>query len=240
MYVAYLTSSNTVSITDLNHGLYGVSSASAVRPSFSPDGKYLLYSDSNGIPTLAFWTTANPKPLLNAIAPSSRAWAPFFVPKTFLGASPVVQSSASGFMLNHVSDTFASFFSFSATTPATASIAPVAGSGSATQVFKVSADAITLYRYLNDYNGGLVSVTPAAGTKQMLVSVDSVTGKIGFIAPFLTSPTKQAQEVRKWNQMVLNARVSGIFDGKGKNLAPTGASGLTVDLKTGKLLGIQR
>ena len=71
----------------------------------------------------------------------------------------------------------------------------------------------------------------------MLVSINSNNGFVGFIAPFLETRSV-GQSSRQGDRLTYHAQFSGVFDAKGKNLAPHGASDLTVDVKTGKLLSM--
>ena len=219
---------------------YGTSNAYPLSPSFTADSRYMTFMTASGLVT-GSWISTNSVAVAGLPFPAgnttSVSWAPFLKPKHFLGASATVQSSAAGFVLSQSNDAFTSFFAFSAATPSSASITPAASGGGSTSVYTVAADAITLYRYVNGYSSALVSVTPAANTRRMLVSINSNNGFVGFIAPFLETRSV-GQSSRQGDRLTYHAQFSGVFDAKGKNLAPHGASDLTVDVKTGKLLSM--
>ena len=70
-----------------------------------------------------------------------------------------------------------------------------------------------------------------------MVSIDSGTGQVDLVAP---SATRKAAPVKNPDgTMTYNAAFKAIYDGTGKNLAPSGAKQLIVNPKTGRLVSFK-
>jgi hypothetical protein len=83
-----------------------------------------------------------------------------------------------------------------------------------------------------------VSISP--NVSDCLISFDATTGFITTAAPFIATKTAQ-KPGRKLSGSIATytGKFAAIYDNKGKNLAPSGASQVSLDLKTGKLLSWQ-
>jgi hypothetical protein len=64
--------------------------------------------------------------------------------------------------------------------------------------------------------------------------VDAITGQVDMVAPAATA--KPASKVNSDGTVTYRASFKAIYDAKGNNLAPSGATSLTVNPKTGKLV----
>lgn len=224
-----------IEVTDSlgNLSNFGTATASAIVPAFSPDGKYLLYDDATGAPSIASWTGAGTSEIQGVTNITSLDWSPFYKPKYFIGTTGAVAASAAGFLATSNQGAFSSLFAFTATTPASSSVSQVGS-----QIFEVTADAITGYRYMNGYNSQLNIATPPVGTKQLLVSVDSGTGQVAAVAAY-KSAVAHRSSVKSGDLETLSGPFTTVYNSKGINLAPAGAASLTLNAKTGAIVAVR-
>jgi hypothetical protein len=96
----------------------------------------------------------------------------------------------------------------------------------------VHADTVTSIKYVNAYYSNPIVVSP--GTSDALVSIDSTTGQITSVAPFVA--TRGASLQHKSGSLQYTAKFTAIYDAHGKNLAPYGASSIVFDPKHGGLV----
>ena len=214
---------------------------------FSPDGDTILLvragangatpglytSDANGLGQALLYpdSSAGGFPVNNGVA-----WSPFLPKETVVAASASTfyHQAASGFLLSQSGSQFGSMVAFTANTPADAAIqAPATSTGYAPMAFTITADSITSIGYVNNYFDAGTTVT-LTSTPSVVVTIDATTGQVDLVAPAATpkaSPTKNAD-----GTLTYKASFKAVYDGKGRNLAPNGASSLTVDPKSGKLV----
>ena len=100
--------------------------------------------------------------------------------------------------------------------------APATNSGNSS----LGADSITLIAY----TGQATSFAP--NVPNAVVSIDGTTGQIDVVADALSTPKAGGTATR----VVYDGKFSVIYDSKGKNLAPAGASHIEFDRKFGKIL----
>jgi hypothetical protein len=70
------------------------------------------------------------------------------------------------------------------------------------------------------------------------VSIDSTTGQVTSIAPFLVARGIPLQSSKA--SLEFHAQFLAVYDGNGKNLAPTGATDLVLDPKHGSVLSVRQ
>jgi hypothetical protein len=223
-------------------------------PSFSPDGKLLAFYRSNAggaTPGIYVSNLQGTSPTLIVPDPPSSGgltgpvtgldWSPFFAERQFLGATggqwdPV---NPTGFLLTQNSSAFASLVDFVTTTPSTATVTSPTGSGGsqAPLLFTISGDAITRIGWTNAYFGIGIKTTPSGGATSAVVSIDGSTGAVDLVAPAFAL-SKQTEKVAG-GFVSFAGKFSAIYDGAGKNLAPSGASHLVVNPKTGKMVAFR-
>lgn len=206
----------------------------------APDGKTVAYMSGvyGGALNLAtslfngndYATYSNPGSI------AEPQWSPYFSSQTFVGSSGSMFSSASGFLWAQNGDAFASMVTFTASVPKSATITSESPSGSAELVFDVHATGLTQLKYTNCYYGQIFGVSAGGGT-DMLVSFSSTTGLVGTIAPFIATRTAM-KPVPQGNRVLYQAKFTGVYDAKGNNLAPNGATQLLLDPKTGKAISV--
>ncbi|HWD39842.1 MAG TPA: hypothetical protein VG944_13415 [Fimbriimonas sp.] len=223
-------------------------------PSFSPDGSFLTFRrtdnaghGNDGIAGMYVETLDGLDPRALVIDPAdghsfSREmhWSPFYKYQRFIGSGGSFGSTSSGFLYAQKGPVIKSFFSFTATTPSSAVITPANSSGDgAPMVFSIAADAVTRLVFTNGYTLPATIISPSGATSVM-ISFDATDGTISTVAP-LAATTKAARTLKPNatnGDVVYNAKFLAVYDGKGKNLAPTGASQVVIGSK-GQLLSVR-
>jgi len=213
-----------------------------VRPSVSPDGNYVLFEEQAAGYT-KFWrinsdgsgqTNITPFSMTTAHSPT---WSPFLARRVLVGSTGTLGTAASGFLFGTDGEDIVSFAKFSAVTPATAKITQQSGSGAVTNVvFQLTADSINDIRYMNGYATTPVIVIPGNGVtavKGALISFSASNGHVVLVIPFNSS--KRA--VSKTGALEYSGTFTAVYDASGKNLAAGGATHVSIDPKTGQLLG---
>jgi len=219
---------------------FSINVPDAYGPCVSPDGKYIGFLTStslNGPSSAAFQDLGGNS--LTTIAPANEViWPSYPVPKTFIGAGGAwYTSAAAGFLYSSYQPGFASLLAFTATTPSTATAKVTSGTGTGPVIYDLKANSITGLKYANGYFNAPVSITPS--TTDVLVSIDSTTGAITAVAPFVAVRGSSFSESSGVGTVSCSAHFTGIWDAHGKNLAPAGASVLTLDTKKGGVVSVR-
>ena len=110
--------------------------------------------------------------------------------------------------------------------------------------YTVDADKVTLLSYLSNpgYQAIRVIGTGAAISyaNGALVDINSYTGNVTSVLPFLGTRAATKPLVTVTNgEKVFRGSFLGVFDGKGKNLAPKGAREVHTNSTTGKVTSIK-
>jgi len=158
-------------------------------------------------------------------------------PVTLIGTAGTTLSSGSGFLWAQNGNAFGSFVSFAATTATKATITPAPnGNG---LVYDLHADAITGLKYSNHYYEPGVSATTGSGVTDVLVSFDVSTGQLDTVAPFVAvKGLSKAMAKTGGSQTTYVGHFAGVWDATGKNRAPKGASAISLDAKSGRLVDV--
>lgn len=206
--------------------------------SFSPDGKQFVFEETSvssggGIFT-ALGDGSNAVQHTFGTNDQSPAWQPFPGKRTLIGSGGLMGTNCSGFLVAEQGTAISSLLVFTATTPTTAHITQQTSGNLTNSIFQVKADSLTSMKYVNGMYGNGTTVLPQSGFTTVtgaIVSFDNSTGLVALVAPF--SSAKRAAS--KAGTVAFIGRFSAVFDGKGKNLAPTGCSLLVIDAKSGAL-----
>jgi len=212
------------------------------RIQFSPDGKFFAvlqqssYS-STAPPYLSIMTSGGGSYQQIASSAGPPAWSPFFANKIFIGAGAPLATSSSGFILSQFQTGFDSLVSFNATTPSSTTVTlldqtPAQGTGPF--VYDIHGENLSNVTYTNNYYGAIHPATLDA--TDCLVSIDSTTGQVTSIAPFLVALGTPLQSSKA--SLEFHAHFSAVYEKNGKNLAPAGASDLVLDPKHGAVVSI--
>jgi len=218
---------------------------------FSPDGSQVAYiattpSMSSQFLDSSTYTGAGIATLVSSSTgriPAFPSWSPFPGLQRFVAASiGTVMPSASGFLFGQAGDKFGGFVAFSAKTPADATITSEGTpSGTAPYSFDIHADQITSLSFTNGLYSA-VSTVSTGSYSDVLVSVSGVSGQITFVTPILPKRANGALAkpviTHTGGNTVYSGSFAGLWNGRGKNLAPNGLSEYRLDAK-GNLLGFK-
>ncbi len=166
-------------------------------------------------------------------------WSPYLGPRSFVGSGGSLSTTSSGFLWSEKGSGFCSLASFMASTPADATITSETPSGgSASAVFDLHADKITSLKYTNGYYLPAIAISP--NVSDSLISFDATTGFVTTVAPFEVTKNSPKPN-RKVIGMVATytGRFPAIYNSKGTNLTPNGATQVSLDLRSGKLISYQ-
>lgn len=223
------------------------SSPDDVDPSLAPDGKTIAF-ERDGYLTTSLFNGADASEIATSTyggTASGLRWSPYPSPQTFVGNVGTMFGSAAGFLWGQNGTAFASLLVFTSSAPSSATITPEAassgygymGGASGALVFDIHAKSITGLKFTNGYYAQVTTVIPGGASAQSdaLVSFDASSGSVSAIAPFIATRGALKPE-QQGDSLTFDARFLGVWDGKGKNLAPQGASEVTIDRKTGKML----
>jgi len=235
------TNYNLYDFNLLTGSVLGLSPAKAndYYPTFSPDGSMMAFYRtgstfqsgiyvSNYYGENAYMLEADP----TGTNVNGLAWSPFLPNKTFVGSGGrLINGSADGYVMGLNDNRFSSLLAFVAKTPADATVtAPSSTTGGNSLIYTIGADSITEIAYTNVYSGLVTTFAP--NVPSAVVSIDGYSGQIDVVAEALATPKASTTPARA----VYDGKFSAIYDSKGKNLAPSGASHLEFDRKSGKLL----
>jgi hypothetical protein len=219
-------------------------------PSFSPDGTEIaFYRSSTGGATpgiyIADYSGENQRLYFADPGTSepitSLCWSPFPSSQFILGAgSNLYNDDVSGFLLSQNGSAFGGICGFATTTAAKATVSSPSSTSGQPLVFTLGGDNITLIEYTNSMfdRGGETLIRPSGTTPSAVVTVDAYTGAIDTVAT-AASVVRQAPTISAGGNLTYTAKFKSIYDGKGKNLAPAGATQLVVNRATGKLVSFQ-
>jgi hypothetical protein len=163
-------------------------------------------------------------------------WSPYLGPRSFVGSGGSMSATAAGFLWSERASAFCSLVSYSATTASSATISSETSTASNTSaVFDLHADTITSLKYTNSYYVPAVAISP--NVSDCLISFDSTTGFVTTVVPFSQTKT-HSRPTRKvlGSVATYTGKFPAIYDKKGVNVAPIGASVVSLDLKSGKLV----
>ena len=253
-YVPRVGTTDGILVISMNGGGYSwltPATYSDSCPCFSPDNsKIAFYRTKAGGATPGIYECdfSGTNPQLVVPDPStagltggiiSLAWSPFLENQKFVGTGGTLSSSASGFLLSQNGSQFASLLTFVATTPSKATLtAATTSGGSGPLIYTLGADAVTNVSFTNVYNGAHTSFT-LASTPSVIVSIDGTTGFVDFVAPGIISKKNPAPSLSGHIGSAFTGQFSAIYNSTGKNLAPTGATIIEVDPKSGKLISFR-
>ena len=84
--------------------------------------------------------------------------------------------------------------------------------------------------------GTAVIPTIPVGSTNALVSFNAFTGTVSSVIPYAAN---RSVATHNGDLATYTGRFTAVFDGEGKNLAPSGAKSVTLNEKTGKLVGFE-
>ena len=175
-------------------------------------------------------------------------WSPFVTKRTLIGpGNGILGTTASGFLFGQRGDTVTSTVVFNTATAAGAHISSLTTAGTNTPdfVFEVtSADSITSMQFTNDfYQRPVVAVvsSPEAPSTitAALVTFNSTTGKVASILPYAANRATGGRATVSGGTVTYRRRFVGAWDAAGRNIAPVGASEVSIEVATGKVVSLR-
>ena len=217
--------------------LYGAANEYYNVGSWSPDGAKVLFTRTDNAVTDLMTIapdSSGPSTLLNLndLLIQDCCWEPFPLPIPYVASTggSVFGTASSGFLYGLNGDAFASFLTFTATTPASATAAadPVTP-GQLDLIYRINADAITSIKFLNGFGGAVNALTLSGTVKSAVVAFNSLTGNISSVVPVAS----KMAAVNKTAKGVVVSDALGAFDAHGCKVAGPGAVVLS---KTGEVV----
>ena len=214
----------------------------ASHAAISPDGRYMVCESAASYPGTGQHSIViqdvlgnNPQTIGTGMAP---VWSPYPTSKTYVGSSGSMFTSAAGFIFPQIQTGLASLLTFTATTPSAATVTATqpGTNGNGPFVYDVHADDVTSIKYTNGYYDAPTTVT--TGVSDAIVTVDSAAGLVQSVSPFVLTRGSSIKPVQVAAGLQYTAHFTGVWDAHGNNLAPNGASAITVDAKHGKVLSV--
>ena len=219
-------------------------------PSWSPDGaKIVFHSNRDGNVELYSMTAtgAAQTRLTNNIASDQASnWSGYLLrtPTKLVGTSGALGTTAAGFLFGQKGKVVTSLVAFDTAAASRAGARVAALSATETQgsnlSFSVTTSAgLTSLSFVSIGASGVPSaaVGPVLpiGTTGALVNFDAADGSVTSVLPYAANRSVPKMNVAG-SQATYSGNFTAVFDGEGKNLAPSGAKSVTLDEKTGKLL----
>jgi len=199
-----------------------------------------------------------PGPPTGLILPTGLAgscsWSPFPPDRHFIGATGQMGASASGLLFAQTGkNVTASIITFSqATTSQPLTLTSPSGLNSSGTALLYDLETAANFTYLTDLrywnltDSAPVQVPLSGGpvAKGALISFGAQDGLVHSVLLFNTFNRSAAgsgrpEAVEANGQRMARGHFVGVLDGKGKNLAPQGASEVTMDVRTGEVLQLK-
>ena len=246
----------TVSAFGGNQTRITSNAASETNPSWSPDGKKISFVSDRAGDNDIFSVDADGGPetnlTQNGSSDSLPSWSGLLpaTPKTLVGPSAPLGTAAAGFLFGQVGDKVKSVVAFDTATVGSRSASRVASQSApyndygTNLIFSITTSAglaSVSFAPIGDggYAGTVVSPTIPAGSTAALVSFNSQTGLVSSVLPYAANRSTTQKETKGEN-VIYTGSFTGVFDAKGTNVAPSGASSITLNAKTGELVSYTR
>ena len=168
---------------------------------------------------------------------------PLLKDRLMIGAGGLLATGGAGFIYADAGSRTQCCLAFDATTRSSAILRAVTGIGGTEDslVFSLDADTVKLIKYANAPDWNAVSVVEAGTSTPTangaLISIDAAFGRVNAVLPFNGSRGADSKPAvtRQGLNYVFTGNFTSVVNGSGKNVAPSGASRVVLDPKTGKL-----
>ncbi|HEY0867367.1 MAG TPA: hypothetical protein VGE01_08315 [Fimbriimonas sp.] len=205
--------------------------------SASPAGNYAVVSDGDTLKMVDLVDGSSRVLLYNA--GTNPAWGPYVTTRRMVGGGGPLGAAAGGFSFAQLGKKVSSFVTYDAVTRSTLRVTPEGQTGSANVVLKLEGDTINSLRFLNDFRETptvIVSNSTSSHVKGALIAFDSATGDVASVVTYVTGAAVRS---RAGEPYTFEGRFEGVWDQEGKNLAPSGATIVTLDPQNGKVLSFR-
>ncbi|RYG38073.1 hypothetical protein EON81_04730 [bacterium] len=233
---AGISVSNNISDANFGYKDYlGPSLDAGGAGSISPDGQRWAFSARLGFFTTELYpVNLHQLPLHGTPDALGMSWQPALGTKKFVGTGGSLGASSAGIIATRRSgpgrNGLSSFLSWDCQTRSTSTISDDAtelGAGSKTYI--IEADRLTALKFANRPFFNPVSTLESASTANgAIVSVDAETGIVDSILIYKETRGAKPTIRREGDAKVVEGHLLGVWDAKGKNLAPNGASRVTL------------
>jgi dipeptidyl aminopeptidase/acylaminoacyl peptidase len=210
------------------------------RAGWSPDGTMITFNKGERI-FVANRNGSNPRELLPGIGAGFSSPS-FLAPRTnvtLVGANPSVFSTQSiaGFIYTRSGANVRSCVGFRVTTPSSVVVTrqTLNDTTSPNLVYSIDADSVqNLIVAQSPLWSGNPVITTNAPANGALVDFDANTGQVVGIIPFNGTRAKPSIW-QEGGSRIYRGTFTGVYDGSGKNLSPSGTSEVRIDIATGKI-----
>jgi hypothetical protein len=221
--------------------------ASDDNPSFSPDGTKITFSTTRDGNYEIYVMNADGtgQTRLTSIGGSDDypSWSGFQQPK-YVGAGGILGIDCAGFLVGQQGQINTGLLIFDTPTVASRAGSRVtantnADTNSPNLAFTITTTTgLSSLKFVNTTQS-LVPISPAipTGSTNALVLFDSATGLVVSVIPYTANRSQSStNRVQNGDMATYTGHFTAIFDATGKNLAPGGATSVTLDEKNGKLV----
>jgi dipeptidyl aminopeptidase/acylaminoacyl peptidase len=223
-------------------------------PSWSPDGSKIVFNSTRDGNFEIYTMNADgssPARLTNNPADDvSPAWfgstSTSLAPKTLIGPGGTLGTTAAGFLFGQKASVPKSVLTFDTTSSSRSSArvatqsAPFNDQGTDLIFSITTSAALGSVNYVNISASGVlgsaVSLAIPSGSTGAIVSFVASSGAVGTVIPYAANRSAGPKQSQGEGTVTYTGSFGAIFDGEGKNLAQSGASSVTLDTKSGKLL----
>lgn len=206
---------------------------------WAPDGRHMVFLDYDGTSTThldtATFDMQNRQELTSSTSLMYHPrWSPWLANKLYVGTGGTFGNASSGFILGQNNGAIASFLNVISNGGIFTNIAPDPNNPFVQKISLQSAGTFASLQFENGLWTGPITV-PVSNTHQVLASYDA-NGLVTLVAPI----SKMSSAPRKMGgATVYVGEFPAVYDCHGKNLAPNGASQISLGTETGKLISIK-
>lgn len=151
-------------------------------------------------------------------------WQPFPTNRVLAGAASLFGGNASAFVWATSGNEIAGHALVRAQTPNTTRI-DAEGAAGTNLVYAIECDRITKASISVDKGQALSNLNLTATTNGLLANFNSATGEVMAAIPYtVTRGTGKPKVSREGTRVIVEGAMQGVYDAKGKNLAPSGAT----------------
>ncbi|RYG38072.1 hypothetical protein EON81_04725 [bacterium] len=204
--------------------------------SISPDGKVWACSGTAGL----FLTELQPQSarvirIHGTSASFGVSWLPALGVTRFVGASGKLGSTSAGIVATRRTgpgrNGLSSFVSWDCQTRSTSTVSDdPADLGTGAKTYTIEADRLTALKYINKPFFNAVNTVSASGTANgAIVSLDTENGVVQSIVVFQETRGAKPSVQKQGGRRVIEGSILSVWDAKGKDLAPQGATRVTLD-----------
>lgn len=225
------------------------------QPHWSPDGKSIYFTSiRSGRHSIYSMDPdgGNQKPVIadNSIN-TDAVWSPFIKTRTLIGTNGTMGTATAGFLFGQQGKIARSLVTFDTTDPTLRkNVRIISDSGISPGIpnilYTIAAEGLGSLKFSQAADWSPITVIGAGGVAATasgaVVSFDAADGTIASVLPYTSTRASDssAPKITTENGVrILRGKFLGVWDSKGKNIAPQGANAVHFDAQSGKLLSVQ-